>query len=159
MSLFKRLRLILILLLLTLTACSRPDFHLIDGTKVYRSDRPGQWTVINYWADWCKPCLDEVPELNRFHKELGEQIMFLSVSFDKLSNEELASQQTQFGIEYPIIASTPAPRLEIPRPGALPANYFIAPDGQTFGPVLGPHTAESLGQLLKKKEAEWLASR
>ena len=159
MSFYKSVRFVLVLLVLALTACSRPDFHLIDGSEVYRSDRPNQWVIINYWADWCKPCLDEVPELNRFYTQLGDQLTFLSISFDKLPNEALAKQKEQFQIGYPIIATSPAPGLDIPRPSALPANYFIAPDGKTFGPILGPHDAESLALLLKKYEAQWLASQ
>ena len=64
------LRTTTILFVLILSACSRPEFHLIDGSPVKLDDYQGKWKVINYWAEWCKPCLEEVPELNNFHETM-----------------------------------------------------------------------------------------
>ena len=149
---------ILISILLTIS-CSRPDFHFTDGTNASLQDYQGRWVVINYWAEWCKPCLEEVPELNRFQALMQDSVVLLSISYDKLSNEAMLEQQKKYGIEYPVIASAPAPRLDIPMPSALPANYLISPDGQRFGPVLGPQDAVSLAELVKAYETKWLASK
>lgn len=148
---------LLLIILLALTACSRPDFHLIDGTSISLSEHKGQWVIINYWAEWCKPCLEEVPELNHFYQQVGDELLFLSISYDKASNEELKRQQQKYQIQYPIIATLPAPKINIPIPSALPANYLIAPDGTTYGPVLGPQDANSLVDLIKKYETRWLS--
>ena len=154
---FKRLSILLIVSLLA--ACSRPDFNLVDGGAVRLADHQDKWIIINYWAEWCKPCLDEVPELNAFYKQVDGKVLFYSISYDKDSNESLAEQKKKYGIEYPVIATEPAPRINIPRPTALPANYLIAPDGKTYGPVLGPQDAESMVVLFEKHQREWLSSR
>jgi thiol-disulfide isomerase/thioredoxin len=47
----------------------------------------GQWVVINYWAIWCKPCIQEIPELNALN-ELPE-VTVLGVNYDGAAAEEL----------------------------------------------------------------------
>ena len=133
--------------------------YFTDGTAATLKDYQGRWVVINYWAEWCVPCLEEVPELNKFHSQMKDSVVLLSISYDKLSNEAMLEQQKKYGIEYPVIAAMPAPRIDIPVPAALPANSLIAPDGQRFGPVLGPQDAVSLAELVKAFEKEWLAGK
>ena len=142
-----------------LSACSRPDFNLVSGDSVRLTDHQGQWIIINYWAEWCKPCLEEVPELNEFYAQVDGKLLFYSISYDKDSNEALAEQKKKYGMEYPIIATDPAPRINIPRPAALPANYLIAPDGKTYGPVLGPQDTESMVTMFEKHQQDWLSAR
>jgi len=144
---------------MVIVACSRPDIHFTDGTNARMDDYQGRWVVINYWAEWCVPCLEEVPELNKFQEQMNETVVLLSISYDKISNEAMLEQQKKYGIEYPVIAAMPAPRLDIPMPAALPANYLVAPDGQRFGPILGPQDALSLAELVKEYEQKWLAGK
>ncbi len=151
-------QLLIVTILLILSGCSRPDFHLLNGDAVRIADHKGKWVVINYWAEWCKPCLDEVPYLNQFYQQIDGKLLFYSISYDKDTNEALLQQKERYGIEYPIIATNPAPQINIPRPAALPANYLIAPDGKTYGPILGPQDAESMIEMFEKTQAEWLAS-
>ena len=153
------LRLCFLVTITLLSACSRPDFNLVGDEAVRLSDHQDKWIIINYWAEWCKPCLDEVPELNEFYAQIDGKVLFYSISYDKDSNESLAEQKKKYGMEYPIIATDPAPRINIPRPSALPANYLIAPDGKTYGPVLGPQDAQSMIALFEKHQREWMASR
>lgn len=153
------LRLCFLVSIPLLSACSRPDFALVEGDVVRLSEHQGQWIIINYWAQWCKPCLDEVPELNEFYAQTDGKLLFYSISYDKDSNESLAEQKNKYGIEYPIIATEPAPRINIPRPAALPANYLIAPDGRTYGPILGPQDAQSMMALFDQYQRDWMATR
>ena len=41
----------------------------------------GQWVVINYWARWCKPCVKEIPELNKLNQQHTD-ITVLGVNYD-----------------------------------------------------------------------------
>ena len=115
-------RVLVLVLIAVLSGCSRPDFHLLNGDSVRIADQNDRWVIINYWAEWCKPCLDEVPELNKFYSQIDGKISFYSISYDKDSNDALTEQKKRYGIEYPIIATEPAPQINIPRPAALPAR-------------------------------------
>ena len=128
-----------------ISSCSaEPDFYLIDGNSVSFTEHKDQYLVINYWAEWCKPCLEEVPELNAFYAEYGAKYPLYAVSFDKASNEQLSEQQKRFNMVYPMIASEPKPNIGIEMPGVLPANFIRAPSGKLYGPLLGPQTEASL---------------
>ena len=85
-----------------LSACSRPDFNLVGGDSVRLTDHQGQWIIINYWAEWCKPCLEEVPELNEFYAQVDGKLLFYSISYDKDSNKALAEQKKKYGTAHEI---------------------------------------------------------
>jgi cytochrome c biogenesis protein CcmG, thiol:disulfide interchange protein DsbE len=57
------------------------DFELedLDGKLQKLSDYKGQVVILNYFATWCTPCIDEAPELEAFEKEYGDQIKLLII--------------------------------------------------------------------------------
>ena len=64
------------------------------GTKLVEGDYTpvdhwaGQWRVVNIWAQWCKPCWQEMPELNQFYALQGaNDIKLLGYNFDQLPQE------------------------------------------------------------------------
>lgn len=70
-----------------------PDFRIVtDGGKtITRSDFGGKVLVLNFWATWCPPCIDELPSLNALARELGPSgVVVLGISVDK---NERAYQQ------------------------------------------------------------------
>ena len=103
----------------------------------------GHWAVINYWAEWCKPCIKEIPELNRLAAEYPG-IKVLGVNFDGASGEELARQVEQLGIAFPLLANDPSAELGTSRPMVLPTTLILAPDGTLADTLVGPQTLESL---------------
>ena len=54
---------IILVTFILFVGCGANDltFHKISGKNI--NDLSGKWTVINYWADWCPPCIKEMPEL------------------------------------------------------------------------------------------------
>ncbi len=67
-----------------------PDFSIVteSGKTVTRSDFGGKLLVLNFWASWCPPCIEELPSLNEFAKQYASQgVVVLGVSIDK--NEKL----------------------------------------------------------------------
>jgi cytochrome c biogenesis protein CcmG/thiol:disulfide interchange protein DsbE len=63
-----------------------PDFELVtdSGQRVTRSNFGGRLLVLNFWATWCPPCIEELPSLNELQQRLGGQgLVVLGVSVDK----------------------------------------------------------------------------
>ncbi len=63
-----------------------PDFKVVTdgGRSITRSNFRGRLLVLNFWATWCPPCIEEIPSLNEFQKRLASQgVVVLGVSVDK----------------------------------------------------------------------------
>lgn len=102
---------------------------------------PNHWNVINYWATWCKPCREEIPELNQLNQI--ENVVVLGVNFDGKVGEALVSDAGDLGIAFDII-DDPAASLNIARPSVLPTTLVLSPDGLLVVTLVGPQTAESI---------------
>lgn len=131
-----------------LAGCSKPDFVDTDGKSGRFQDFTGKWLVINYWAEWCEPCREEIPELNKLSEKNKKTVEVMAVSFDQLSLDELADQAQKMGIEFRVLTTDPAGLLGFRRPPALPATYILKPDGSFYKELLGPQTEESISALL-----------
>jgi peroxiredoxin len=60
-----------------------PDFTVSDGQKtVSLSQFRGKTVVLNFWATWCGPCVQEVPSIMALQKQLGDKVVILAVSTD-----------------------------------------------------------------------------
>jgi cytochrome c biogenesis protein CcmG, thiol:disulfide interchange protein DsbE len=82
-----------LLLLALLAACnggrparigeSAPDFTLTDGGKaVTLSQLRGKPVLLNFWASWCAPCVEEMPSLVQLQKQMGDKVTIYAVSVD-----------------------------------------------------------------------------
>ena len=143
-----------IVLCFTLSWCQscaqKADFFLLDGSGHRLADYRGQWLIINFWAEWCAPCREEIPELNQLYRNASQQnLTIIGISYDPLENREINRIVTQWGIEYPVVASKPMPILPFKLPKTLPSNYIFNPDGELVMRLSGKQNAQSLTKLLK----------
>jgi thiol-disulfide isomerase/thioredoxin len=135
-------------LLLSLMACA--DREGANSTP-HLEELRGQWVVINYWAQWCTPCIEEIPYLNRLDQEYS-QVTVLGVNYDGASGEELEQQQQQLGVAFASLETDPAAQLGTPRPVVLPTTLVLNPEGQVVTTLIGPQTLESLVQATRQAE-------
>jgi thiol-disulfide isomerase/thioredoxin len=124
---------LLTLALLVISACGAKD--PIDA-------RRGSWLFINYWAQWCKPCRHEVPELNALDAEANFAV--LGVNYDGAVDEALQEQEAALSIAFPTLAEDPAARYGVARPEVLPTTLVIDPQGRLHRVLIGPQTQETL---------------
>ena len=101
---------------------------------------PSQWNVINYWAIWCKPCREEIPELNQLNQI--ENVVVLGVNFDGKVGEALVSDAVIS--ELPLTSLMTRAYLNITRPSVLPTTLVLSPEGTLVATLVGPQTAESI---------------
>jgi len=135
-------------LILILSSCSEPDYRLVDGSSGKLDDFLGRWLIVNYWADWCPPCIKEMPELENFYNDNEDRALVLTYNFDRLEDEELQSQIIRFGVNVPSILTDPGILFGWEAPPSLPATYIINPEGILIHTLIGPQTQESLEALI-----------
>jgi thiol-disulfide isomerase/thioredoxin len=143
-------RFVICLLFMSLAACSKPDFNTVSGSG--GSFAQGKWLIINYWATWCGPCRDEIPDLNEFMLKRTD-LKIYGVNYDNLSGEALNAAIAEMGIEFDSMLADPAPQLNIPRPRVLPTTLLIDPEGNLKATLVGPQTAGTLSAAITKAGA------
>ena len=133
--------------LLLLFACQKNDIEVFNGSNTNLTKLEGNWIVINYWADWCAPCIKEIPELNEFAKE-NKDIFVFTFNFDQLDQEDLAPVAKKFNIEVPSLVTHPRDIWGIQTPPAVPATFFINPNGELSLSLFRPQTKDALNNIL-----------
>ena len=131
------------LLCLFFISCEQGDVEIFDSRPIFSSSFQGNWVLVNYWADWCPPCIKEIPEIAAFANKYPEVKVF-AFNFDRLEAEDLRPQIKKFGISYPSIMTHPRTLWGIKTPKTLPATYFISPNGEIVFSSLKTQDEESL---------------
>ncbi|WP_084535596.1 TlpA family protein disulfide reductase [Microbulbifer donghaiensis] len=131
-----------------ISACSGDSirFPTVDGESV---EPAGKVMLVNYWAEWCKPCREEIPELNHLVGS-DARVLVVGINYDQLPAETIDAQAKKLGIDFPVLAAEPAGRWGQPRPEVLPTTFIIGADGQWQRTLVGPQTLESLRAALKQ---------
>ena len=96
------------LIIFLLLSCSKPDLNVFDGKGVFLDDLKGKWIVFNYWADWCPPCIKEIPELNNLQSNFSDDLKVFLINFDMLEGEELKQQLEKFNVQVDSLLTDPS---------------------------------------------------
>ncbi len=145
---------VLVAALLSLGACSTelpqlaPLFRDAHGVMLDSAQWRGRWVVLNYWAAWCAPCAEEVPELNRLAVESAGQLLVLGVNLDGQQGHRLLADMAALGINFPVLAEDPGPALRLSVIRAVPTTFLLDPQGRLQHTLLGPHDAAQLRAVM-----------
>ena len=135
--------------LIFLMGCQNNDIEVLNGSDTSTEKMQGKWIVVNYWADWCAPCIKEIPELVEFAEE-NTDILVYAFNFDELDSEDLAPIAKKFKVDIPSLISHPREIWGIETPPAVPATFFINPQGVLVKSFFRPQTKDSLNEILDR---------
>lgn len=141
-----RFRLVPVLVTLLLAGCDQVAFQKADSSTLEWESLRGEWVLVNYWAEWCKPCLEEIPELNALDGH--PQVTVLGVNFDGIQGVDLVALGERMGIGFPMLAEDPGPEFGWKLPVALPATFVVDPGGNLLEARFGPQTEDDLKELM-----------
>lgn len=113
----------------------------------------GKWLIVNYWAPWCPPCLDEMPELVAFYDAHPSQVMTLGIAVQYTSEQSVKTYVNDMLISYPVILGDQQKSQLLPTE-VLPTTYIYKPDGSLFQIKRGPVSRLWLEQHLGLSRSE-----
>jgi thiol-disulfide isomerase/thioredoxin len=127
-----------------------------ETTEVLLQQTTKNWTVINYWAEWCSPCRQEIPELNHLSILLNEtNVRVVGVNFDDLVGDELVNVVKRLEIRFPQLNAQQQAVFNFPLPAALPATYIVSPLGELKLRLIGKQTLDNILAGLAKVKPDF----
>lgn len=133
------------------------DFHLTDlqNVKHTLSSYKGKWVIVNYWATWCPPCLEEVPDLVALYdSRKNKDVMVLGVVFDYESAEEVTQYIDDMLMSYPVILGDKSVVKQIGKPVVLPTTFIYNPKGLLVQVKRGLITKSYLEKVIAEVKIE-----
>ena len=132
---------------LLLAGCNK-GLEYADGTPTTYDEWKGRWVLVNYWAEWCAPCREEIPELNALAHAHADRVLIIGVNFDGVLGLPLTDLIVRMGIEFPVLTIDPRERWQYDRPSVLPTTIVIDPSGNVVRTLTGPQTRSTLARIL-----------
>jgi thiol-disulfide isomerase/thioredoxin len=127
-------------------ALNLPD---LDGRPQPLAQWRGKVLVVNFWASWCKPCVDEMPALSRLNSHFAPLgVQFVGIGVDDA--EKLAAFIRTTPVSYPVLVASPAgmtPGLQVK---GLPYTVVIGRDGRSAMTRLGRIDEGALEPVLRR---------
>ena len=122
-----------------------------DGKSANSDDWRGKVLVVNFWASWCPPCVEEMPTLDKIAQEYASKnVLIVGIGIDSPSNIRQFLEKTP--VSYPIMiggldGSALAKQMGNAQ-GALPYTVIINPKGKSVFTKLGKISEEELKKAI-----------
>ena len=109
-----------------------PDFslHAMSGPNMRLKDQRGRVVMVNFWATWCAPCRQEMPQLNRlYEKYRSSGFVLLGVNVDDDSSKA-AEVAAKLGITFPVLLDADKSVSKLYDLSTMPSTVLIDRDGK-----------------------------
>jgi peroxiredoxin len=130
-----------------------PDFTLdrIEGGQLKLSDLRGKVVIIDFWATWCPPCVQEIPdfiELYKTYKDKGFEMVGISVDRGGVSvvNDFVAKNK----VNYPVVMGSMDVVNAYQVFTGIPTTFIVNRQGQIVDKVIGSQSKEYFENYIKK---------
>lgn len=143
----------------TLTPAPLSDLELTDqfGNPHSLADYKGKVIFLNFWATWCGPCRNEMPDIQKLYEEYSAQggdaeVVVLGIAGPGIgqegSEEEIAGFMEENGYTYPVLMDTDGEMFTQYGISAFPTTFMIDKDGNVYGYVPGQMTEDIMRSII-----------
>jgi thiol-disulfide isomerase/thioredoxin len=121
-----------------------------DGVRYTLSEQHGKWVLVNFWAPWCPPCIQELPELVSLQKQ-HRNLQVLGVAVQYGTKQEVMDMVKSQSISYPIVLGNEDTAGDFGGLNGLPTSFLYSPSGKLVGHHDGPLTQNEIEQAIEQK--------
>ena len=114
----------------------------LDGNVVSTAALQGKVVILNFWATWCPPCREEIPEMIALADRYKDHLQIIGVSMDDASPEEVRDFAKDIGINYPVVMGRREISAEYGGVPALPTSYVADTNGRIVEKHVGLYPPE-----------------
>lgn len=118
-----------------------PSFEAVDlraGKPVTLADYRGKVVLLNVWATWCPPCIQEMPSMERLHRQFaGTDFIVLGVSIDEDPPEKVLTFANDLGVTFDILHDRSGAIQGIYQTTGVPESFIIDRGGTIVKKVIG----------------------
>jgi thiol-disulfide isomerase/thioredoxin len=119
-------------------AFTAPD---LEGRPVSTAALRGKVVLVNFWATWCPPCREEIPDLIALQAKYKDTLQIIGVAQDSGSIEDVRKFAAEHGMNYPSVLSSPEIEKLFPGVYALPTTFILDREGRLAQKHIGMLTA------------------
>ena len=135
-----------------------PNVTILDasGKEVQLQSLVGKPIILNFWASWCPPCKQEMPDFEAAYKKYGTDIQFMMVNMTDGGRETIATAEKYIasqGYSFPVYFDTKQEAAIEYGVSAIPTTYFINAQGHIIAYAAGAITAQHLEQGISMMQA------
>jgi len=127
-----------------------PNFTLpgLDGKMVSLTDYKGEVVLLNIWATWCPPCVEEMPSMEKLHQELKDEgFEILAVSVDVSGTKAVLPFMKKHKLSFPALIDSKGAIKSFYQTTGVPESFIIDKDGIIVEKVIGPRDWASPGVI------------
>ncbi len=126
-------------------------FNDMHGQAQRLSDYRGKWVLVNFWATWCPPCLQEIPDLvSLYEAHKNTDLMVIGVALDS-TEKSVRDFVVKQHISYPVAVSDYDQAEQVGQVEALPTSYLYDPTGKLVSYQEGMVSRDSVEAYIKSK--------
>jgi len=128
------------------------DFRLTDSDgKLHRlGDYRGKWVIVNFWATWCPPCLEEIPDLVAV-TDSRKDVQVFGVAMEFQDSKQVLQFAEGMFVNYPIVLGDRNTADLIGKVQGLPTTFIYDPQGKLAIRHVGKITRKQIERLLDRK--------